>query len=544
MTASFLKKIYVFGSIFLALTVFNQFVFASQLDFETINKCKKNQCNSNFIFEKFYNNCVCEKGVYNMLVVNNVMGKSVVSFKNTVSNEQNQTPTSNQKLNEDNCVKAPLGTLQAYKDVIFRGGSHIKVDFITPDGKPANIASMQKPFIEAHSKLSKMVEANDPTCFWATLPEKLLKENYIDDVYNTVDEFKKPFDKDSKLIFVALGNPANTDEMAKAFGISHNLIYSCDITPAQMNNTIKKAGGDLDKIQIIISSKSGSTFESNQTYKLLVDELTEHYKNKGVEPQNIQQEVSKHFLFITDKNPDKSKLKKQAESLGIKTIDCIEGHSAFADMAYGMPVLAYLGLPKESALRMLKASDNMSKNLLKQTSLDSNIAAKIAAYDKNAATKEQFIFHDPQFTDFSSTTKQLYEESLRKLNFSTNVYPRAAHSGLECAISNELEGQQLNNITNVVTRVNYKPNPSEETYLKEAAKLEEAHIRNSQQEGHYQKNIVLEMGPNGITPESLGEFETLKSFVTYYKNEFENAGQINLYSQGYVNGYKKIRESL
>lgn len=544
MTASFLKKIYVFGGIFLAVTVFNQSVFASQLDFETINKCKKNQINSNFIFETFYDNCVCEKGVYDMLVVNNVMGKSVVSFKNTASNEQNLTSTSNQNLSEVNCVKAPLGTLQAYKDIIFRGGSHIKVDFITPDGKPTNLVPMQKPFIEAHSKLSKMVEANDPTCFWATLPEKLLKENYIDDVYNTVDEFKKPFDKDSKLIFVALGNPANTDEMAKAFGIGHNLIYSCDITPAQMNNTIKKAGNDLDKIQIIISSKSGSTFESNQTYKLLVDELTEHYKNKGVEPQNIQQEVSKHFLFITDKNPDKSKLKKQAESLGIKTIDCIEGHSAFADMAYGMPVLAYLGLPKESAVRMLKASDNMSKNLLKQTSLDSNIAAKIAAYDNNIATKEQFIFHDPQFTDFSSTTKQLYEESLRKLNFSTNVYPRSAHSGLECAISSGLKGQQINNITNVVTRVNYKPNPSEEAYLKEAAKLEEAHIRNAQEEGHFQKNIVLEMGPDGITPESLGEFETLKSFVTYYKNEFGNSGQINLYNQGYVNGYKKIRESL
>lgn len=538
-------SLYTFGCIFLVSTVFNQLAFTNNVNFEAINKCNKSQINDNFIFEMFYSNCVYKKGVETMLLVNNLTNKSTVNLINTYSNAPTPTPVNNQQISQSNCVKAPLGTLQAYNDVTFREGrSHIKVEFITPDGKPSNLATMKEPFQAAHTKLSKLVENNDSNYSWVTLPEKLLKENYIDNVYKTIEEFKEPFNKDSKLIFVALGNPANTDEMAKAFGIGNNMVSSCDITPAQIKNTIKKAGGDLDKIQIIISSKSGSTFESNQTYKLLVDELTEHYKNKGIKPDDMQKEISKHFLFVTDKNPDKSKLKKQAESLGIKTIDCVDGHSAFADMAYGMPVLAYLGLPKQSAVKMLKAADDMSKSLMKQTTFENNMAAEIAAYDKNAATKEQFIFHDPQFTDFSSTTKQLYEESLRKLNFSTNVYPRDAHSGLECAISRELEGQQLNNITNVVTRINYKPSSSEEIYLKEAAKLEEAHIRNAQQEGHFQKKIVLEMGPDGITPESLGEFETLKSFVTYYKNEFENSGKTNLYNQSYVNGYKKIRESL
>lgn len=538
------SKLLFLTSLFFILMTFAQITFANQTNIEVVTKCNKNQINDNFIFEPFYNNCVCKKGVDDMLVTNNFINQFTVNLKNTKPIKQPQTQSYIKTTDKNNCAKAEFNTLQAYNDVIFRGGSHIKVDFITPDGKPANLAPMQEPFKTAQNKLLEMAKNNDASCFWVTLPEKLLKENYIENVYKTVDEFKKPFASDSKLIFVALGNPANTDEMAKAFGLGHNLVSSCDITPAQMKNTIKKAGGNLDKIQIIISSKSGSTFESNQTYKLLVDELTEHYKTKGVKPEDMQKEISKHFLFITDKNPEKSKLQKQAQTLGIKTIDCVEGHSAFADMAYGMPVLAYLGLPKQSADKMLKAADNMSKNLLKQTSLEGNLAAGIAAYDKNAATKEQFIFHDPQFTDFSSTTKQLYEESLRKLNFSTNVYPRAAHSGLECAINSKLQGQQLNNITNVVTRINYKPNQNEENYLKEAAKLEEAHIRNAQQEGHFQKKIVLEMGPDGLTPESLGEFEVLKSFITYYKNEFENTGKTDLYNQSYVNNYKKIRESL
>lgn len=145
---------------------------------------------------------------------------------------------------------------------------------------------------------------------------------------------------------------------------------------------------------------------------------------------------------------------------------------------------------------------------------------------------------------FSSTIKQLYDESLRKVGFTTNVYSRAAHSGLESAISTNVEGQGPQNITNVVTRVNYQPKAKEEKYLKESAKLEEAHIRNAQKEGHFQKIITLELGPDGVTPESLGEFEVLKSFVTYYKNEFENSGKTDLYNQSYVKEYKKIRENL
>lgn len=523
------------GFLVFALMVFNQFTFAGQI-------------NGKFIFQEFYKNSVYKKGA-NMLSVNSVSNKSVVNFRGNISQEQIQKSSYSSNVNKNNYAKIPLGTLQAYKDINFRGTmSHIEVKYITPDGIPVNFTPMQQPFKDAHAKLSKLAQEHDPSVFWTSLPDKLLSDGYVDSVYKTVDEFKKPFGGDTKLIFVALGNPANTDEMAKALGIGQNLVYSCDITPAQMKSTIKKAGGNLDKIQIIISSKSGSTFESNQTYKLLVDALTEHYTTKGIKPEEMQGEISKHFLFITDKNPEKSKLKKQAEALGIRTIDCIDGHSAFADLAYSMPALAYLGLPKEAAIRMVKAADEMSKSLMKQTELKDNIAASISAYDKIAidggATKEQFVFHDPQFADFSLSTKQLYEESLRKLNLSTNVYPRAAHSGLETAISSDLEGQPINNITNIVARANYQPSTEEAQYLKEANKLEEAHIRNAQAEGHFQKELVLEMGPEGITPESLGEFETLKSFVVYYKNEFENGGQTNLYSQGYVNGYKKIREGL
>lgn len=540
----FKKKIILvllFSVLFLQNFVYS---FAAQSTDNSIKNCKNKIQDSNFIFEEFSNNCVEKKGLNDMLLVSNVINRPVVSSKNQNSYASNSATSFRQNVNQSHFVSAPLGTLQAYNNISFRGGNmHLNVKYITPNGISVDFSKAKVPFKKAYDKISNAVKNDDPNYSWVNLPEKLLKENYVDNVYKIIEEFKKPFGEDSKLIFVALGNPANADEMVKASGLGHKMVYSCDITPAQIRNTINKAGGNLDKIQVIISSKSGSTFESNQTFKLLVDELTEHYTKQGVKPEEMQEKISKHFLCLTDKNPDKSKLKREAMARGFKTVDCVEGHSGFADMAYSMPTLAYVGLPKQSAITMLKAADNMSKTLMKDTSLEHNLAAQMAAYDFNPATKQRYIFHD-NIADFSNTEKQLNQEHLRELSFATDVYPRDAHSGLESAISMKLPGQQLNNITNVVTRVNYKLSEKEASYLKEAQKLEEAHIRNAQQEGHYQKQLILEMGPQGIAPESLGEFEMLKSFNTYYTNEFKHNGELNIFNIDYVNGYKKIRESL
>lgn len=412
---------------------------------------------------------------------------------------------------------------------------NISVTFYAPESLDYN--STQKPFKAAVDKLQQL-RKTDSNYSWIDLPAKLLKENYVGEVYSKVKEFKKD---NAKLIFVALGNPANTDEIVNAMGLGANLFSACDITIEQVDDTIKKAGGDLKNIQVIISSKSGSTFESNQNYKILDTKFSEYYAKIGLSPEEIKKEVSKHFLFVTDKNPEKSKLKAKAQQDGIITIDTVDGHSAFADLAYSLPVLAYMGLPEESAKKMLQSADEMNKNLLSDD-LNSNMAGKIAAFDKLAAdkgaTKEQFIFHDAHFTDFSKTMAQVYKESLRKLDFNTNVYPRAAHSGLEADLSNALDGQKLNIITNVsVKNALQGQSPS---HSLSAKNLDKAHEAKLKEEGHYQKNIELSLGESGITPESMGEFLQLKSYVVYFKNELENDGKLNLYNQDYVKGYKKI----
>lgn len=439
------------------------------------------------------------------------------------------------------------GTKLLKKDLKMKK-DNLKVDFITPKGTSIDTSTMQKEFDVALNKLLEQ-KKTDKNLSWVDLPEKLIQDKYVDTVYKTVTEFKAPFaNSNPKLIFIALGNPANADEIAKSMGLGHNLTYACDITPAQMKDSIKNAGGDLGNIQVIISSKSGSTFESNQTYNLLNSEFVNYYKNKGIKKEDIQQEVAKHFLMLTDKNPEKSTLKKKAGELGIKTIDCVDNlHSAFGDLAYSMPVLAYSGLSQLDAQKMLEAADNTSKRLSSKD-FKNNTAAQIAAFDKLAkdkgATKEQFIFHDAHFSNFSATIEQIYKESLREMDFTTSVYPRSAHSGLECDISKKLSNQPTSIITNVDVVSAQKQPPIEEKYLKQEANLRKAHELNAQNEGHFQKNITLRLDNEGVSPQAIGEFLTLKSFVAFFKNEFEHNGEMKLYNQSYVNAYKDIRKDL
>lgn len=406
-------------------------------------------------------------------------------------------------------------------------GKFLRVSYLAPDGVIKKPDIVKDVFVAARKKLASNTEYES----WTNLPKQLLSGKYVDNVYETVKEFKKPFGKNTNLISVSLGNPANSDEVANALGLGAKVTYCCGTMPGEIKQAIAKAGGNLNKIQILISSKSGTTFESNETYKLLRKELTNHYKNKGVDSKVIDKEISKHFLCLTDKNPQ-SKLKAEAIKRGFKTIDCVDGlHSGFGDLAYDMPLLAYAGMPKQSMFRMLEAADKMSKNIIKNH-FSRNIAAKMAAFDKyavdNKATKEQFVFHTTM-VNLPSTIKQLYEESLRKINFETHTYPRSAHSSLQASIDSKLPGQAVSNITNVT--ITGKP--------VKTSKLEAAHIKNAQDEGHYQKTIKLFQEDGAVKPEAMGEFLILKSFVAFFKNEFEGLGQ-NLFNQSYVKGYKEI----
>lgn len=466
-----------------------------------------------------------------MLTVNKVGTYSVKTKSNEIKKTSFQ-PNYSQSAEQQNLPKVSQSTLLAYNNISF--GHLLNVKYIPPKAQIFDYSFLEEPFQKMQAQLRKLAQDENS---WVNIPSKMLKDNTVDTVYKTMDEFKKPFGADTKAIFIALGNPANADEAVNALGLGHKVISSTVVTKHEFLSDVNKAGGDLDKIQFIISSKSGGTYESNKTLGFAEEVLTEHYKSKGVPEENIQENISKHILCLTDKNPA-TKLKGAAVVKGYKTIDCPDGvPSGLADLQYFLPLKAYAGLPKSDAIKEIKAADDLTKELLSANSINDNLAAQIAAFDKvaidNGVTKEQVICHD-KLLDFRSTYDQV-NELMRKVGFQTHLYPRGAHAQLESTINRELKGQPISNITNIIA------NSSDKAADVELQEL--SHMIDAKKQGHWQK--VLEMSfkedSKGIKPEVLGEFSTLKSYVTHFKNEFEGTN-LDLNNITFVKGYKDIRD--
>ncbi len=453
-----------------------------------------------------------------------VRGIDAVNFAAAKKNVNKKQPGVSNGVYSQNVEK------QKYAQIPF--GALIHYSYVIPKNEKFLESSYEDKAKQVQAQL--VAEAQNDSS-WINLPAKLLQDGSVDRVYESIGDFKKAIPGKKHLIFVALGNPANADEAAKALGLGDNVTYCCAVREGNIKHAIQKAGGNLEQIQVMISSKSGTTFESNATYQLLQKQFEEYYKSEGKTGEDLKEAVAKHFLCLTDKNPS-AKLKKEAIERGYKTIDCVDNlASGFGDLAYDLPLLAYAGLSKKDAVKMLEAARDITKEVLTNAP-DNNLAARIAMFDKaardNGATKEQFIFHDSE-VDLSNTIAQLYRESLRKVNLELNTYPRSAHSGLQSAIDTELNGQSVNIITNVI------PVGADKT--QEAERLENAHIQNAGSEGHWQKTLGFELSEDGsgIKPEVLGEFLMLKSFIAYFKNQLEGTNH-NMEKIDYVGQYKKI----
>lgn len=428
------------------------------------------------------------------------------------------------KIEAEKISKHPCLSSQVHSNISF--GRYLRLKYITPDG----IVPDLNPFKEAFKVAQKKLRHSEKDSSWINLPKKLLDDKTIDKIYETVEKFKKPFGDDYHVLFVGLGNPSSADEAAEVLGYGHKLTYCCGTMKEEIAQSINKAGKNLDKIFVNISSSSGKTEESKVTTKLLINAFTKHYKDKGLSPKEVKKEVAKHFICLTDKNP-KATLKKMAIKNNYATIDCVNGESGFADIAYDIPLLALLGMPKETALNIVKTADKASKHFLNNRFKD-NLAAKFAAYDKLAldhkAKKEQIIGLNG-LVKLTSKFRQIYCEHLKLVGFDTAMFPRNAHDSLQVRIDKNLHGQPKNNITNIT--INKKPY--------RARKLEDSHIEDAKKQGHYQKVLTLASGNGAIKPEAYAEFVMLKNFVAFYKNEIQKLRQ-DLYDKSFVDGYKKI----
>ena len=302
-------------------------------------------------------------------------------------------------------------------------------------------------------------------------------------------------DKYTDLAILGIGGSRHTTEnITKLLGIDEHVHFFSSVEPLSFDRWISRL--DLDKTLFLVVSKSGGTLETTVGYEKAKEAVISHTKNN---------DISNQFVAMTDKNSDKSALRRIVDSGDIKLSgyvhDDVGGRFSILDDATIFTLL-FLGVKKEDVKELLEASLEAQKEFL-NPNVEENEALQLAKFNvkaKNMGKNKHFVeYFGDEFFGTTLWEKQLKNESLKaRISTDTNVGPGYLHYNAEADLD-------VNNTDSFFTFV----------YVKTADK-----VMNAVMEGvisaysaqHPVSKIVLE----DLSMKSVARFFELKHFETLY----------------------------
>lgn len=256
------------------------------------------------------------------------------------------------------------------------------------------------------------------------LPENQIKT--LDAIYALADEAKKGGFEELAILGIG-GSRHTTEAMMKMLGKDSKVHFYSGIDPESFKRF--SAGLDLNKTKFLVVSKSGGTLETTVAYESA---------KKLLQEKTGKQDVSAHFVAMTDQSAEKSKLRQVVNAGDIKLSglvhDDVGGRFSIFDDAT-IFTLAFSGVSKADAKKMLEASLAAQKEFL-NTDINSNEALKLAAFNVNAKLQGKKMHFVEYFGDaFAGATlweKQMKNESLKSaIATDTNIGPGYLHYNAE-----------------------------------------------------------------------------------------------------------------
>lgn len=250
----------------------------------------------------------------------------------------------------------------------------------------------------------------------------------IDNLYNLAQEAKK--DGSNELAILGIGGSRHTTEaLMNMIGKEDKVHFYSSVDPISFDKFAKKLEGKEDKVKFLVVSKSGGTLETTVAYQNAKELVKAKTPNRKLEDA---------FVAMTDKNPEKSNLRKIVENGEIKLSgfvhDDVGGRFSIFDDAT-IFTLAFVGVKKEDTIKMLESSLKAQEEFLSDDA-SKNDALKLAVFNVNARQNGKIKHFVEYFGDeFSSTTlweKQLKNESLKaNISTDTNIGPGYLHYNAE-----------------------------------------------------------------------------------------------------------------
>lgn len=344
------------------------------------------------------------------------------------------------------------------------------------------------------------------------LPDEQLSR--LDEIYTLADSMKQNGGK--KLGIIGIGGSKHTIEnLLSLNGKSDNVLFLSAVDPQSIDKFIEKLG-DLKDVTIMVASKSGTTLEPSTGYEYVEKKFIQKFKKdfmaSGMKETDAQKaaenETSKHFVSITDKNADKSKLRKISESKGYNSgiihDDCGGRFGALDDHA--LTALAYTGMSKEDMKKMLESAQKAQKKFLSQDIL-TNTALQRALYNIDCIHKGKENQYDYYFGDsFEGTmlwNTQMKKESHKALYKTADLIgPEFLHNSTESDLDSA-------NTTSFYT-FNTLKNDDSNDYKAYNALIE------GSLKAYSQRHPVSVIELKDLSPETIGEFIELKHFEAIY----------------------------
>lgn len=323
------------------------------------------------------------------------------------------------------------------------------------------------------------------------LPENQIKT--LDAIYALADEAKKGGFEELAILGIG-GSRHTTESMMKMLGNDSKIHFYSGIDPESFKRFANSL--DLSKTKFLVVSKSGGTLETTVAYESA---------KKLLQEKTGKQDVSAHFVAMTDQSAEKSKLRQVVNAGDIKLSglvhDDVGGRFSIFDDAT-IFTLAFSGVSKADAQKMLEASLAAQKEFL-NTDINSNEALKLAAFNVDAKLSGKKMHFVEYFGDaFAGATlweKQMKNESLKSaIATDTNIGPGYLHYNAE----SDLDPNNKDSFfTFVYVKTDDKPTVALMSGAMTAYKAQ-----------HPVSEIVLK----DLSVESVAKFIELKHFETLY----------------------------
>ena len=351
---------------------------------------------------------------------------------------------------------------------------------------------------------------------WVDLPKNQIAR--LDEIYSMVETLKSQTGA-SKFTVLGIGGSKHTVEnMLGLNGLNINkdsILFYSDVDSASLSRFLYRLNNDVTSSNYMVASKSGSTFETKDGFLRIRQMLIDAYVLKGCSMEDAKNKASKHFIAVTDKNPEKSELRRISDSEGwlgkLYIHDDVGGRFSALD-DHALFTLAYAGMSKSDMRTMLESAQKISSIAF---SMDSNQNMPYAQASFWAAAKSKGVntsvhqYLGSMFEDTVFWHAQMQNESVKDTLKQIAKVPDAMHHSSEAHFNpaNSYAFALTAPVDNGVSRENA------EGYIGALSK-------SYSNAGSFFLESV-ETSEYGLTPSAAGAMVQTRAFATVYQEIIE-----------------------